>query len=205
MAIKSGKFAAVGSTEEIKALADGAEVVDLNGSFVMPGIVDTHTHPFDSAFQILDQLVLDDPATPEELLKQVADYAAANPDREWITGLAWPKGMFPGENPHRSLLDEVVPDRPVCLMDQGGHANWCNTKALEITGVMDPDFEVPQHGVVERDAEGIPSGTIRETTIGHAKKFMPKASPELYSQAIDYVQDHFHSAGVTARERQRAI
>ena len=39
---------------------------------------------------------------------------------------------------------------------------------------------------------------IRETTIGHVKQFTPKASPELYAQAIDYVQDLFLSKGVTA-------
>jgi hypothetical protein len=83
-------------------------------------------------------------------------------------------------------------------MDQGGHANLCNTKALEITGIMDPDFVVPENGVVERDEDGVPSGTIRETAVGHAKKFMPKTAPELYAQAIDYIQELFVSKGVTA-------
>ena len=63
---------------------------------------------------------------------------------------------------------------------------------------MDPEFEVPRFGVVERDENDVPTGTIRETTVGHIKKFVPKASPELYSQAIDYVQELFLSQGVTA-------
>ncbi|MEH6584189.1 MAG: amidohydrolase [Halioglobus sp.] len=199
VAIKDGKFVAVGSAADVKAMAgEGTEVVDLGGQFVMPGLVDTHTHPFDSAFQILDQLVLDDPQTLQDIQQQVLAYSEANPDKEWILGLSWPKGMFPGENPHRSMLDAVIPDTPICLMDQGGHANWCNTKALEITGIMDPGFEIPAKGIVERDEAGVPSGTIRETTIGHVKNFTPKASPELYAQAIDYVQDLFVRNGVTA-------
>ena len=103
VAIKDGNFLAVGSTAEMQALTgDTTEVVDLGGQFVMPGLVDTHTHPFDSAFQILDQLVLDNPQTLQDIQQQVVAYAEANPDKEWILGLSWPKGMFPGENPHRS-------------------------------------------------------------------------------------------------------
>ena len=131
VAIKDGKFVAVGKNTDVEThKADSTTVIDLKGQFVMPGLVDTHTHPFDSSFQILDQLVLDDPKSAEDIQKQVKAYADAHPEKEWITGLAWPKGMFAGETPHRSLLDEVVPDRPIALMDQGGHANWCNTKAL---------------------------------------------------------------------------
>ena len=199
VAIKDGKFIAVGSNDDVAAnTGENTNVIDLSGKFAMPGLVDTHTHPFDSSFQILDQLVLDNPQSLQDIQQQVVAYSEANPGKEWILGLSWPKGMFPGENPHRSMLDEAVAGTPICLMDQGGHANWCNTKALEITGIMDPDFEVPAYGIVERDEAGIPSGTIRETTIGHVKKFAPKASPELYAQAIDYVQDLFISKGVTA-------
>jgi predicted amidohydrolase YtcJ len=199
MAVKDGKLAAVGSNADIEAfVGDDTISIDLAGKFTMPGLIDTHTHPFDSTFQILDQLVLDDPQSVEDFQQQVVDYEKANPEKEWITGLAWPKGMFSGENPHRSVLDAVVPNTPTCLMDQGGHANLCNTKALEIIGIMDPDFVVPENGIVERDEDGVPSGTIRETTIGYAKKFMPTAPPELYAQAIDYVQELFLSKGVTA-------
>jgi hypothetical protein len=63
---------------------------------------------------------------------------------------------------------------------------------------MDPDFEIPTYGVVARDDDGVPSGTIRDNMIGHVMKFPPKESPELYARAVDYVQDLFLSAGVTA-------
>ena len=199
IAIKDRMFVAVGSSADVVAVAgENTEIVDLGGAFAMPGLVDTHTHPFVSAFQELDQLVLDNPQSPADIQAQVAAYAEANPDKEWIMGFAWPKGMFPGENPHRSLLDAAVSDRPVCLMDQGGHAYLCNTAALEIAGVMDPDFEPPKFGIVERDENGVPSGTIRETTLGLVKGFAPRESEDLYAQAIDFIQDLFLSAGVTA-------
>ena len=166
VAFQDGKFLVVGSNADVEAVTgNGTEVVDLAGRFVMPGLVDTHTHPFISAFVVLDRLALENPQTPQDIQRQVADYAEAHPEKEWILGEAWPKGMFPGENPHRSLLDEVVPDRPVCLQDQGGHSHWCNTKALELAGVMNPSFEAPAYGVVERDEDGVPSGTIRDTMI----------------------------------------
>jgi hypothetical protein len=137
VAIKDDKFLVVGPNSDAESMTgDATEVIDLNGQFVMPGMVDTHTHPFMSAIQILDQLVLDDPQSLEDIQQQVLAYAEANPDKEWIEGLAWPKGMFDRENAMREWLDKVVPDRPVALMDQGGHARWCNTKALEVAGFM---------------------------------------------------------------------
>ena len=199
VAIKDGKIIAVGSNADVEALkGDGTKVNDLGGKFVMPGLVDTHTHPFSSAIEALDQLKLDNPKSLEDIQQQVLAYAKAHPEKEWIMGSAWPKGLFKGENAMREWLDEVISDRPVALMDQGGHARWLNTKALEVTGIMDPNFKVPEYGIVERDEKGVPTGTIRETMLGYMATFVPVSSPELYAKALVYVQELFNKNGVTA-------
>ena len=51
----------------------------------------------------------------EQCLAIVAEYAAANPDLEWIVGGGWSMEFFPGGTPTRQALDAVVPDRPVFL------------------------------------------------------------------------------------------
>ena len=206
VAIKDRRFVAVGAAGEVERLiGDDTEVVDLNGQFVMPGMIDTHTHPFMSAIQVLDQLVLDDPQSLEDIQQQVLAYAEANPDKAWIEGLAWPKGMFDRENPMREWLDEVVSDRPVALMDQGGHARWLNTRALELAGFMDPDFEPPEFSIIERDENGVPSGTIRETAVGHLNKFVPTPGPELYDEAARFIGELFNRNGITAHRTAQGV
>ena len=202
VAIKDGKFLVVGTNSDVRAVTgEDTEVVDLGGQFAMPGLIDTHTHPFVDGYKQLGGLSLDletAPASLEEIQRQVSEYADANPDREWIFGGMWPKGLFPGENAHRSWLDAAVPDRPTCLMDQGGHSYWCNTFALETAGMMDPDFEPPAFSIVERDEDGLPSGTIRETALGHMKGFMPRPTMDMSLQAIELVQNLFNAQGITA-------
>ena len=202
VAIRDGRFIAAGSNAEVTRYA-GPEttLVDLEGQFVMPGLIDTHTHPFVDGLKELGDLSFDfsdRTASLEEMQRQIAAYAEANPDREWIFGGMWPKGVFPGENAMRQDLDAILPDRPICLMDQGGHAYWCNTRALEISGVMDPDFDAPAFSIIERDENGVPSGTIRETALGHVKSFMPKPTLQMHLEAIGIVQQIFNAAGLTA-------
>jgi hypothetical protein len=198
VAIKDGKFIKVGSEDDVKPLiGDATETHDLGGQLVLPGFVEPHTHPLEDFHKQLFQLKLDT-SSQENLLKSVKDYAEANSDKEWIVGGMWPIGMFPGNSPDRKLLDEVVPDRPVFLIDQSAHSCWVNTKALELAGLMKVDVELPKGAVVERDEDGKPSGTIREYAIGYVRRFMPPFPLNEWAETGRHVQTVFHELGFTS-------
>ena len=199
LAVKDGKLVAVGSNDTVKSIAGTARVVDLQGRFVMPGLIDTHTHPFISAHEKLSQLLLDEEiGSLEEIQAQLQAYVAAHPEEKWIEGGVWPKGLFPFENPHRKDLDAAVPDIPVCLLDQGGHSAWCNTIALETAGIMAEGYQPPKFAIIERDENGVPTGTVRETALSVLKRFALKPTPEEDVEAALWIQDEFNRKGVTA-------
>lgn len=200
VAITDGKIIKVGTTAEVETLkGEETNVVNLEGKFVMPGLVDTHTHPFVSSFDMLDNFTLDPvPESLEDIQNQVRTYIEANPDVEWVLGAAWPKGLFPMENAMREWLDEVSTETPITLLDQGGHAFWNNTIALEKGGMMDSDFKAPKFGVVERNEKGVPSGTIRDASMGMLRQVMPKPSADQYYKAALFTQDVFNKKGITA-------
>ncbi|MGI9369021.1 MAG: amidohydrolase, partial [Ruegeria sp.] len=198
VAIENGIFVAVGSHDDAMAHAgSGTEVIDLNGQFVLPGLVDAHTHGFSALYTRQNWLVLD-ASSREALLQSVKDYADANSDNEWITGETWPPGMFPEDAPEAAWLDEIVPDRPVYLVDQSGHSAWLNTKALEIMGFDNPDLELDPRAVVLRDDAGNPTGTIRELAMGYARQFLPERTVEEWTDAGRAMMQDYHSNGFTA-------
>ena len=88
VAIKDGKFLVVGSGADVEAVSgDGTQTVDLGGRFAMPGLVDTHTHPFVNALQMLDQLDFDPvPTSLGGIQEQLVAYVEAHPEKEWIEG-----------------------------------------------------------------------------------------------------------------------
>ena len=136
VAIKDGKFLVVGSNADVDGLTgDGTEVVDLEGRFVMPGIVDLHSHPFITPWYGSMNLSLENPGDADAILDEVTAYAGANPDKEWIIGGQWASGLFPNDSPRKERLDAIVSDRPVALLDNTGHSMWLNSRALEMAGI----------------------------------------------------------------------
>ena len=198
-AIKNGKFLVIGSADEVaEVTGDSTRVIDLDGQFVMPGIIDPHLHPFEDRHRELFTLNIEDSSTPESILAAVKAYAAANPDKEWIYGGAWVDAVFTDNEPRREILDAVVSDRPVFLLHDGAHSAWLNTKALELTGFMKTrDEDLPEGSVVIRDENGVPSGTIREFALGFARRSMPPFPAEEYIETGREFQKLFHSLGIT--------
>ncbi len=106
-------------------------------------------------------------------------------------------GLPPRGTPHRSLLDEVVPDRPVYLPNRDGHGAWVNTMALEMAGLTreSPD---PPDGRIEREEDGTPSGTLHEGAMHLVARLIPPPSQGELESALLTAQSHLHALGITA-------
>ncbi|PBC59656.1 amidohydrolase [Streptomyces sp. Tue6028] len=196
VAVTGDRITAVGNAEVHDLAGPGTEVVDLAGRLLLPGFQDAHVHPVPAGLE-LTQCDLTEAKTAEETLAAVRAYAAAHPDREWITGGGWSMEAFEGGTPTRQLLDAVVPDRPVYLPNRDHHGAWVNSRALELAGVT-RDTPDPADGRFERDAEGEPTGMLQEGAMQSVGRLTPPATAADRLAALLHAQRHLHSLGITA-------
>ena len=197
VAIKDGKFMVVGSADDAAAvIGDSTNVVDLEGRFVMPGLIDPHTHMFEDYHNQNFAFGIEDNSSMESILAAVAAHVEANPGDGWITGGNYPAGLFPNDSPPKEALDGVVPDRPICIADQSAHAWWCNSRALEITGILG-DTKLREGAIIDRDADGNVAGTVREHAIGHMRQFIPPVTQDEWEAVGRGFMDWLSSMGIT--------
>ncbi|MFG3547668.1 amidohydrolase [Streptomyces sp. NPDC047725] len=197
LAVTGERITAVGGDDEVRALAGpDTVVVDLAGRALLPGFQDAHVHAVFGGLE-LGTCDLTGTTDPDEYLRRIAAYAAAHPDRPWITGGGWSMESFPGGMPDRRTLDAVVPDRPVLLSNRDHHGAWVNTRALELAGVTasTPD---PVDGRIEREPDGTPSGMLQEGAAQLVGRFAPEPTEEELVQGLLRAQALLHSYGITA-------
>ncbi len=183
VAVRGGRIVYVGSAEGAKAFrGSSTRVVDLAGKMVLPGFHDAHVHPVSGGME-LELCNLNGLETKEKIFETIREYAAAQPKEPWILGGGWDLPIFPDASPTRQELDALVPDRPALLSAADGHSSWANTKALELAGITKatPD---PPAGRIERDAEGNPSGTLRESADEAVEKLVPKPTAREYRNGL---------------------
>jgi hypothetical protein len=144
----------------------------------------------------MSQLELGTLETKEQILKAISDYAKAHPDTPWIKGNTWQLPVFPEANPRKEWLDAIVPDRPVLMTAADGHSIWVNSEALQLAGITrnTPD---PPGGRIERDANGEPSGTLRESAADLVYKVAPKPTPQEHMAGLQNALRKMNSLGIT--------
>jgi predicted amidohydrolase YtcJ len=173
IAIRMGKIVAVGGADDLEKLRGPAtKVIDAGGRLVLPGFTDSHIHFLEGSVTLL-RVHLDDAKTIPEIQKLVKEFADKHPDHPWILGRGWTYPTF-GEAalPDKKYLDEIVPDRPVYLTAFDGHTAWANSKALALAGItkQTPD---PPNGKFVRDANGEPTGAIKEDADSAFQRVVP--------------------------------
>ncbi|TNF78143.1 MAG: amidohydrolase [Acidobacteria bacterium] len=133
--------------------------VDLEGRLLLPGFVESHIH-LALGGATTSGVVLSTTDSLEEVLRKVKEYADSHPEKETIFGASYLAGLFDARGPDKALLDEIIPDRPVYLMDHTLHAVWVNSKALEAAGIT-MDTPNPPGGEFVRDENGEATGAIK--------------------------------------------
>ncbi len=169
LAARDGRIVAIGSDADMSEwMTDDARVVDLEGRLAIPGFIEGHGHfmGLGNAKMILDLTTAE---TWQDIVDQVAEAASHAEPGAWILGRGWhqekwtepPSPIVQGLPVHDGL-SAVSPDNPVALTHASGHASFVNARALELAeigaGTADPDG-----GEIVRDANGEPTGMLRET------------------------------------------
>ena len=139
IAIKDGRFIAVGSNDEIINLSSDRTVrIDLNGKSVLPGLIDAHLHPEGASLSELDDTI-PDVHTLDELLNWIKDQTSIKKSGEWIIHHKFfPTRLREMRQPSLEELDRVAPDNPVFLNGTyGGMINSAAMRVSNITKAMD--------------------------------------------------------------------
>ena len=195
IAIKDGKFLLVGTDDEIMVLkGDETEIVDLNGKFVMPGMIDVHTHAIES--HVPSVVRLKNPGDVDKLVAEVKAYVEANPDQEWYIFGDFTFGLFPGDNGPKELLD-FAPDKAIAIMHASGHAFWANSKALELAEIT-ADTPDPEKGIITRLENGEAQGGLQESAMTLIWKAAPPFTPAEIEESVEFANKLYAAAGITA-------
>ncbi len=184
VAISKGRIVYVGTNRGVKEwTGPETKILSLKGKMVLPGFHDSHVHPISGGIE-LGECNLNDAPSQAAILDTIRHYAATHPDTEWIRGGGWDLPVFPNANPHKKLLDAIVPDRPVFLSAADGHSGWANSLALNKAGITRATPDPPQ-GRIERDpTSGEPTGTLREDAMALVTEHMPPYTQDDYVKGL---------------------
>lgn len=199
VAVRDGRFVAVGSDDELGGLADsdGWRVVDLRGRAVVPGFTDCHLHLLSYAMKA-SEVPLDEGHSLERTLAAVNEFASKAAPGSWIRGWGWSDSGWSGHDvPTRQLLDGVAPQHPVVLSRKDGHVIWVNSEALRRAGV-DEDTPEPPGGVIDRaSGTGQPTGILKEEAMHLVCNAIPSPGAKERQAALQSAVAHAQELGIT--------
>ena len=196
----------VGKRDEVE-IPSGAEVYDISGKTIMPGLIDSHCHFLWMGVAMKTRVLLDDTKSIDEALKRVKKRVDEAKPGEWILGNGWDESKWV-ENRYltKDDLDAIAPDNPIMLSRVCGHLVSINTKAMEVTGLT-RDTQDTEGGHVDKDEDGENTGILRDCR--HLiEASIPPTNIETMVEGLKIASDYalslgcsgIHDAGLTSRD-----
>lgn len=198
VAIRDGKFIAVGTDRDIRALAGPTTTsIDLQGRTVLPGLIDTHAHMEDAGAAEF-RVPLGAARDVSAALRLIKDMAAKTKPGEWIRGGDWRPLSQLAEQRFitRQEIDSAAPDNPVFL--PSGHFAMANSRSLKLAGIT-KDTPDPPGGAIEKDkTTGDPTGVLAEAAVKLISGIVPPWTFEQRTSQLKKSMAIFNSYGLTS-------
>ena len=204
IAVRKGKFIAVGTNEDSKRfVGEETTVIEAGGKTILPGFIDAHLHPrplFPWTHRLgIVGLKPNSVRTIDELISTLKAKAEITPKGEWVRGKRYEDTKL-GRSPTRFDLDQATTDHPVRIGHSSGHASVVNSYALNAAGIT-KDTPNPPGGAFDRDTQGEPNGICwegaGEIVLRNAPP-MPRASREEDLEGYRRCFQEFMRRGITS-------
>jgi predicted amidohydrolase YtcJ len=201
IAVSGDRFCAVGSEENVRLeVGSKTRVIDVAGRTIVPGFIESHSHPSLYAMTLLQADCRTPPNwTVEEVKGRLKVMAREAGPGQWVRGWGYDDTLI-SERRHldRWHLDEAAPGNPVFVSHVSGHLAYANSLALEIAGIGAGSAQ-PPNGTFEQDGRGIPTGLLmeqgaQELVLRHIPSY---PVPEL-KEALQQTMKMYHQAGITS-------
>jgi predicted amidohydrolase YtcJ len=203
LAIRDGKIVYIGSNQGVAPFIGTATVsVDLQGKFLMPGLIDGHMHPLEAGRQLLQCSLNYESLTVADLQQRVQaclDHSTSTDPNAWLEVVSWfQESMRPaGVRTSRATLDVLKTTRPIIVRSSFGHTVLANTRALGLASITasTPD---PIGGKIWRDANGEPTGVLEDAAYEVFSDLLPKPTAQEDVTAAKAALTAMNRQGVTS-------
>lgn len=196
MHVVNDKIKAIGSELTIPS---SVTPTDMQQAVMLPGIIDAHGHILGLGDNLI-QVDLRGTASEQEAIARIKAYVSAKTSKGngWVIGRGWNQVLWPKQQfPSKASLDAAFPDIPVMLSRVDGHADWVNSKALEIAGI-NANTPSPSGGEIVKDKSGEPTGLLIDNASYLVAKMIPENTSEDLIERLNIASEHLLSLGITS-------
>jgi predicted amidohydrolase YtcJ len=178
----------------------GARYIDAGGGLLLPGFHDSHLH-LQAFGRHVHQIDVHNVASIAELIEKARAELQRLPiekgEKSVLHGSGWNQEDFSGKDrryPTRFDLDKITTEQGIVLSRICGHTLSCNTRALEIAGLMQSS---PPAGL-ECDESGAPLGVFHENTAETIRRVLPPYTDEAVRAHLEHAVTYALSLGLTS-------
>jgi predicted amidohydrolase YtcJ len=205
VAIRGDKILAVGNRGEVsKAVASGAEAIDLKGNLLMPGLIDSHCHAVDGGLSLISAEIGEDVSSIDELVAFAADAKKSGRGMQGdiLTVSGIPLAFWSKTDELNARFNaEPYAGQSVLLEGMDGHTAWANKALLKRAGInkqLIGGLDAVGRGYYGFGRDLEPNGFLVDAGVDKVSSVIPKPSKERMLAAGRAAVEHMHSLGITA-------